>query len=307
VTNATADKGTIGSYTLWLNLIVISAGWGSSFLFTRLIGNAVPPFAYAALRGFVAMSALLIWLAVCARTVGVWRELLSDRSMLRHMVVLGTTNGWLANVLVVLAVRHVETGVVAMVQAGVPLMVAVMAHFVFDEEQLEARQLVGLTAGMTGIVLIVGPLAAAGRLGLLIGVAAMLLTAFSYACGTIYARRIATKNPTALACGQQAFGAMVATIISIAIEVPTLSYQPMRTWVYFAILGVACSAVPTVLYLGLLARTTSVRSSLVAYFQPLWATILGFVVLGERIQPPALLGAAFVIVGIAVGSRNRSR
>jgi hypothetical protein len=174
--------------------------------------------------------------------------------------------------LVVVAVRHIDTGVVAMVQAGVPLMVAVMAHFIFDEERLEARQLVGLTAGMTGIVLIVGPLAAAGRRELLIGVAAMLLTTLLYAYGTVYARSIATKDPTTLACGQQAFGALVATMISIAIEAPALSAQPMQIWVYFAILGVVCSAVPTVLYLGLLARTTSVRSSLVAYLQPVWAS-----------------------------------
>ena len=306
MTNATIDKGTLGSSTLWTYLVVISAGWGSSFLFTRLIGNAVPPFAYAATRGFVAMAALLIWLAVCAPTVGIRRDWLGDRTMLRHMVILGTTNGWLANVLVVVAVRHVDTGVVAMVQAGVPLMVAVMAHFMFDEERLEARQVVGLTAGMTGIVLIVGPLAAAGRFELLIGVAAMLLTALSYACGTVYARCISTKSPTTLACGQQAFGALVGMIISVTIEAPALLDQPMRIWAYFAILGVVCSAVPTVLYLGLLARTTSVRSSLVAYLQPVWATLLGLLFLGERVRPPALLGAALVIVGIAMGSRNRS-
>jgi drug/metabolite transporter (DMT)-like permease len=307
MTNATIDKGTLGSSTLWTYLMVISAGWGSSFLFTRLIGNAVPPFAYAATRGFVAMAALLIWLAVWAPTVSGWRERLGNRMTLRHMIVLGTTNGWLANVLVVVAVRHIDTGVVAMVQAGVPLMVAVMAHFIFDEERLEARQLVGLTAGMTGIVLIVGPLAAAGRRELLIGVAAMLLTTLLYAYGTVYARSIATKDPTTLACGQQAFGALVATMISIAIEAPALSAQPMQIWVYFAILGVVCSAVPTVLYLGLLARTTSVKSSLVAYLQPVWATLFGLVILGERVRPLALFGAALVIVGISVGSRHRSR
>src|SRR5882724_10246793 len=146
MTNTNIDKATLGSSALWIYLVVISAGWGSSFLFTRLIGDAVPPFAYAATRGFVAMAALLTWLALWAPVVGDWRERLGDRATLRHMVVLGTTNGWLANVLVLVAVKHIDTGVVAMVQAGVPLMVAVMAHFTFDEEPLEARQVVGLAA-----------------------------------------------------------------------------------------------------------------------------------------------------------------
>jgi drug/metabolite transporter (DMT)-like permease len=307
VVNVAIDKGRLGSLSLWTYLTVVSAGWGSSFLFTRLIGNAVPPFAYAATRGFVAMTALLIWLAISATTVEGWRTRLGNRKALRHMFVLGTTNGWLSNVLVVIAVSHVDTGIVAMVQAGVPLMVAAMAHFIFDEERFEAKQLIGLTIGMIGIVLIAGPLAAAGGRGLLIGVAAMLLAALSYACGTVYARRIATNDPAALACGQQALGALVATVISIMGEAPALSVQPMRIWLCFVILGVVCSAVPTVLYLALLARTTSVRASLVAYLQPVWATLLGLAVLGEQVRPLALFGTALVIIGVAVSSRNRFR
>jgi drug/metabolite transporter (DMT)-like permease len=45
-----------------------------------------------------------------------------------HMVILGTTNGWLTNVLTATAVSHVDSAVVAMLQAAVPLMVAVLAR-----------------------------------------------------------------------------------------------------------------------------------------------------------------------------------
>ena len=44
------------------------------------------------------------------------------------MVTLGTTNGRLTNVLTASAVRHVDNAVVAMLQAAVPLMVAVLAR-----------------------------------------------------------------------------------------------------------------------------------------------------------------------------------
>src|SRR5215475_3677839 len=111
--------------TLWMNLIVISATWGSSFVFIKLITESMHPFAFAASRGFVAMSALLAWLALqsqaptchCPTLPSPWRNI-------RHVVVLGTTNGWLANVLTVAAVSRVDSAVVAMLQASVPLMVA---------------------------------------------------------------------------------------------------------------------------------------------------------------------------------------
>src|SRR6202022_4627465 len=82
-----------------------------------------------------------------------------------HMVVLGTTNGWLTNVLTATAVSRVDSAVVAMLQAAVPLMVAVLAHFLFVEEPLRPRQFIGITTGLTGILLIVGPVAVFGSRG----------------------------------------------------------------------------------------------------------------------------------------------
>ena len=49
---------------LWLNLIVISGTWGSSFVLVKLITESMHPFAFAASRGFIAMLALLVWLAL---------------------------------------------------------------------------------------------------------------------------------------------------------------------------------------------------------------------------------------------------
>src|SRR5262245_13957227 len=165
---------------LWLNLIVISGAWGSSFVFVKLITQSMPPFAFAALRGFIAMAALLVWLVLWSRT----NRPPYDGALLPfpwknigHMVVLGTTNGWLANVLTAVAVSRVDSAVVAMLQASVPLMVAVLAHFLFAEESFRARQFIGIMTGLLGILLIVGPVAVFGGHGSLIGIAAMLLTA----------------------------------------------------------------------------------------------------------------------------------
>src|SRR6516162_9469088 len=122
--------------TLWVNLIVISGTWGSSFVFVKLITASVHPFAFAASRGFIAMAALLAWLALQGQTRPAYDgpSLPSPWKNIGHMVVLGTTNGWLTNVLVAMAVSRVDSAVVAMLQASVPLMVALLAHIFFAEE-----------------------------------------------------------------------------------------------------------------------------------------------------------------------------
>jgi drug/metabolite transporter (DMT)-like permease len=291
---------------LWVNLVVISGTWGGSFALVKLITHSMHPFAFAASRGFIAMSALFAWLALRSRApparYGPPRS--STWQNVRHMLVLGTTNGWLANVLTATAVSRVDSAVVAMLQASVPLMVAVLAHFVFVEEPFRARQLLGITTGMIGILLIVGPVAVFGGHGSGLGIAAMLLAALSYASGTVYGRHIATKDPAMLACGQQACGALVAVVISLLFEPLGGWNQPVTVWLLLVIVGVICSAVPTVLYLRLLAHAPSVPAALVAYLQPVWATLLGWAILGEHVRPVALLGTGIVVVGIVVTTRG---
>ena len=254
------------------------------------------------------MSALLAWLALRSRTQRARDERPPPAlgKNIRHMVVLGTTNGWLANVLTAIAVSRVDSAVVAMLQACVPLMVAVLAHFLFVEEPFRPRQLTGIITGLAGILLIVGPVAVFGGRGSLLGIGAMLLTALSYACGTAYGRHIASTNPAALACGQQACGAIFAGIISLLFEPLAEWSQSTEVWLLLVIVGVVCSAVPTALYLRLLARAASVPAALVAYLQPVWATLLGWAVLGEQVRAVAWLGTGIVILGIVVTTRKQS-
>jgi drug/metabolite transporter (DMT)-like permease len=293
---------------LWVNLIVISGTWGSSFAFVKLISESMQPFAFAASRGFIAMAALLAWLALRSRTPPAYESasLSSPWKNIGHMVVLGTTNGWLTNVLTAAAVSRVDSAVVAMLQASVPLMVAVLAHFLFAEEPFRPRQFIGIVTGLTGILLIVGPVAVFGGRGSLFGIAAMLLAALCYACGTVYGRHIVSANPAALACGQQACGAIFAAMISLLFEPRAEWSQPADVWVLMVIVGVICSAVPTALYLRLLARAPSVPAALVAYLQPVWATLLGWAMLGEQVRAVALLGTGVVVVGIVVATRKPS-
>src|ERR1700758_4979724 len=161
------------------------------------------------------------------------------------MIVLGTTNGWLVNVLTAAAGSNLDRAAVA-----------------------------------------------------------MLPTAFSYACGTVYGHHVATSNPAALACGQQACGAVVAAVISLLCEPGATWNQPISVWLLLAIVGVICSAVATALSLRLLARAASVPAALVAYLQPVWATILGWAVLGEPIRAVALLGTVIIVAGIALTTRR---
>jgi len=122
--------GKVSSLALWVNLLVISGTWGSSLVFVKLITESMYPFAFAASRGFIAMAALLAWVASRRRALPAYGSGSLPRlwKTIGHMVVLGTTNGWPTNVLTATAVSRVDSAVMAMLQAAVLSMVTVLAR-----------------------------------------------------------------------------------------------------------------------------------------------------------------------------------
>jgi len=135
----------VSRLALWVNLLVISGTWGSSFVFVKLITESMYPFAFAASRGFIAMAALLAWLALTRRAPPSHGDRSPPRpwKMIGQVLVLGTTNGWLTNVLTAAAVSRVDSAVVAMLQAAVPLMVAYWRIFFLWRSPFGAANLLG--------------------------------------------------------------------------------------------------------------------------------------------------------------------
>ena len=81
---------------------------GQRFVCVTLITELMYPFASAASRGFIAMAALLAWLASRRRVLPAYGSHPLPRlwKTIGHMVIPGTTNGWLNSVLTDTAVSH---------------------------------------------------------------------------------------------------------------------------------------------------------------------------------------------------------
>ena len=103
---------------LWVYLLVISACWGSGFLFIKIAVQTIPPFAIATARGFISASAIALWF-ILAR-----RRFTPDRRHIRHMIVLGAVNGFIPNAMTAMAMTRIDSALAAMIQAASPLIVA---------------------------------------------------------------------------------------------------------------------------------------------------------------------------------------
>lgn len=274
---------------LWWRLLVIGGLWGCSFPLLRLVAAEMSPFALAALRGGFAALGVLAFLLVTRQ--------LGGKLQLRHSLILGSTNGWIPNLLTALAMSRIESAPAALIHAATPLLVAILSVPLLREERPGARGVAGLLVGFGGIALILGPAAVSGQ-ATFIGGVLILLSGVSYALGTIYARRVRPGAPAQLALGQQLVSGGVAALLSIPLA-PSGAYD-LAPWMIgvVAILGLFASALPLTMFLGLLARARVNDASLVGYLQPPFAAAAGAAMLGEIPSALVITGGAIVLAGV---------
>jgi drug/metabolite transporter (DMT)-like permease len=222
---------------------------------------------------------------------------LGGKLQLRHWLVLGTTNGWVPNLLTAFALGYVEAAPAALIHAATPLLVALLTVGLLREERPGPRSLAGLLVGFAGIAVLLGPDALAGRASFTGGVL-VLLSGLSYALGTIYARRVRPEAPAQLALGQQLVSGGAALMLSVPLAPAGAFAVSGEALFVIALLGIFASALPLTMFLGLIARARVTDAAMVGYLQPPFAAGVGALLLGEVPSPLVLAGGAIVLAGV---------
>ncbi len=277
------------------HLLGCAIGWGTAFLFMKVIRGELSPVVIAAIRALGAAAALGI--AVAAIGQSIWPK---GREW-RDWLVLGTVNGWGPNILVAYALTQMDSGPTALIQASSPLLTAILAHFFLPTERATGARLVGVLVGLAGMAVLIGPKAIAGG-GTALGVAAMLLLALGYAIGNIYARTIPAAEPIRLALGQQSISGVAALVLALG-TVGVAGFAGAGAHAGpLAALALFSTALPIFLFMRLITRAGTMPASMTGYLIPTVAVIVGIVVLGEPVEPRQILGGAIVLAGVALVS-----
>jgi drug/metabolite transporter (DMT)-like permease len=298
----TASGGLIGGPSpafLAVHLVGASVCWASGFLFIKL-APSVPIIALSAARGLLAvavMAAVFLWMR---------RSLMPARHELVPWLILGAVNGWVPNVLTAYAMTEITAAQGSMIQASGPLIVAVLAHMAFADERLSGRRIVGVLIGFAGMALLTGPAAFGHGAASARGIAAMLAVSLCYSAGSLYIRSIPVAEPARLAFGQQLFSAVPALVLSLAIEGGAGFAAVPGSLAAVLALGIVATALPNLLYMRLIRAAGPTRASMVGYLLPVWAALMGVMILGERVGLREVVAGAIILAGVfLVTGRSR--
>ena len=182
----------------------------------------------------------------------------------------------------------------------IPVITLVLARIAFGERIALVRA-VGAIVALVGLAFVVGPVVAGGSNELL-GDLMFAAGALAWATYAILGRT-ATKrfNAAAITFLSSALGAVTFAILALVVEpstfgtLTTASARAIAGVVYLGTFGTVLSFV--FFYLGV-EQIGPARASAYAVLIPLFGVAATVTILGERVEPIALAGAAIVIIGL---------
>jgi drug/metabolite transporter (DMT)-like permease len=285
--------------TDWLLLWTLSLLWGGSFLFVELALEALTPLTIVWAR--VALAALILGLALRLTGQG-----MPERGLWPGLLVMGLLNNAVPFVLIVTAQTAITGALASVLNATTPIFTVIVAHLATRDERLSMGKMAGVGLGFAGVVVMM----AAGRLeGAVPAMAACLAAALSYGFASVWGRRFreAGLAPMATAFGQVVASTVLLAPIWLWVDRPWAMAAPGAVPVMAVLaLAVLSTALAYLIYFRILARAGATAISLVTFLVPLSAAGLGWLVLGERLEPRHLLGLALILGGLALIDRARA-
>ena len=282
---------------LILAFLCIFVVWGTTYLAIAVLLRSLPPFTSAAIRFALAAALLYGWLR--------WRGPRPLAGLpVGTVVASGVLMCGLGNGLTVYAMQGVPSGMAALLNATIPIAIALLDWAFFQRRRPGAWVAVGLCAAVAGVALTVQQSLAVSGIGGIGYVGALGLAVTAWSIGTLLQRgAVGADRLLALGCGQMASGAGFLCLAAIVngeagrIDPGAVTAAGWLALVYLAAFG---SVLAQSSYLWLLARLPAEKVTVYAVANPVIALFLGALLLGEPLTLASVLGAALVLTGVAV-------
>jgi drug/metabolite transporter (DMT)-like permease len=281
---------------------IVYVVWGSTYLAIRYAIEGFPPLLSAGLR-FVAAAVLMFGYLAVRRPAA----LRANRTQLTTAAVSGILLLAGGNGLVTVAEQRVDSGLVALIIACVPLWIVILRLLLRDRPGPATA--LGVLIGLAGVALIFLP-GGSGEIDL--GYAALaVLAALSWAVGSLLLTlRPVPADPLTLTTVEMAAGGLVLLVAAAAHgEMARFAPgdAPASAWFALSYLVVFGSLIAFTAYVWLLGNAPVSIVATYAYVNPAVAVLLGALIAGERLTRSALAGGLVILAAVALVVTAESR
>ncbi|HEY6483379.1 MAG TPA: DMT family transporter [Steroidobacteraceae bacterium] len=281
----------------WCVFAALGIIWGLPYFFIKLAVREFPPFFVAWSR--ILLAALILLPLAWQR--GALRPVWNHKAAILAFALAEFAIPFAA---ISFAERSIDSSATGIVIASVPFTIILIARFFGVREPFEPGRLLGLALGLCGVIILLG-FGTVAEAHDWTGVLCLACATLGYASGALIIQRHLSEL--------DAIGPLAASLALAAVLLlpPALLTAPPRiAWdlASFAIivLGVLCTAVAMLLMFYLIRRAGASRASVITYINPAVATLLGVLLLHERLGANGLLAFALILSGSWLATRRRA-
>ena len=281
-----------------LQLILLGAIWGASFLFIKIGVSEIGPLTFATMR--VLIGALTLLVVLGARR----QKLPRQRQVWGRFLVMGAIGTALPFVAISWGTQYIDSGLSAILNASMPLFTCIIAAL-WGDESMSVTRLGGVLCGLVGVALLTLPQLEGGLHIGIVGELAIVAASLSYAVAIVYARHALSDQPPLTASfGQVGSCLLMLLPLSLVAERPWLYHPSSKVVVSLLAIGIFGTGVAYILYYRLLRQIGATGTSLVTYIVPLFGIFWGWTILGERLSWHAFAALLLIFVGLLLVSRR---
>lgn len=263
--------------------------WSSAFTSARIIVTQAPPLTASALRFWLAG---LICIGIARWFGQTWKL---SPAQWRAVIIFGICQNALYLGLNFVAMQWIEASLAAIIASTMPLLVALFGWIAFGD-RVAPLGLVGLVAGMGGVVLIMGTRLSAGVDPL--GVLFCIIGVMALALATLAVRTASSGGNLLMAVGlQMLVGGAALTLVGLPLEpfVVNWSWSLLAAFAYTTLFP---GILATWVWFWLVGRIGAVRASTFHFLNPFLGVAVATALLGERLGLMDIVGVAIIAAGI---------
>jgi drug/metabolite transporter (DMT)-like permease len=274
----------------FVQLVLLSALWGASFMLIRIASPVLGPNVLAVLRIGMATLTLAVLMRVMrhAWPSGHWREL----------ALIGLLSVALPFLLFAWAALHLPAGYSALLNSTA-VVFGMFASAWMKEDTLTLRKVIGCVCGFSGVALIVGlgPVEPSAKVFL----AALGCVAASACYGVstpLMKRALGRMEPLQIAAGLHAVS-LLMLIPGAVWSWPQAHFTPLALMAV-AVMGVVTSGIAYWMHIRILAHVSPVAAMSPTFMIPVFGVTWGHLFLGEQLGAGIFAGGALVLLASAL-------
>ncbi|MGB5848228.1 MAG: EamA family transporter [Ignavibacteriaceae bacterium] len=284
-----------------LAFAVIYIVWGTTFLAIRFALETIPPFMMAGLRFTVAGVLLFAWVY--------FRNPVKIK--LRHLklpAITGLLMIFIGHGSLAWAEQFISSGFAALLCSVIPVWMVVLSWVQSRTNKPDKLTVAGIILGITGVALLTvtgNQFSISTTIGsgmIIFNILPLLLSGIIWSYASIKSREFSKELPLLYSVSVQILSGGTALLLlgifrgeAAELSATSISFISIASMVYLVFFGtiVAYSS-----YVWLLKASTPAKVGTYAFFNPLIAVFLGWLIIDEPVTTVMIIGAAGILVSV---------